>query len=89
MIKQVKITVNDANDKERRFLQILSAVPNQKQHIIDCVLRCSEDADQAATKQDIKDAVEELKRFLGPSGYQEPQPENEEKKKKGKRLCDW
>lgn len=89
MIKQVKITVNDANDRERQFLRILSAVPNQKQHIIDCVLRCSGGTDQAATKQDIKDAVEELKRFFGSPGYQEPQPENEEKKKKGKKLCDW
>lgn len=92
MIKQVKITVNDANDRERQFLQILSGVPNQKQYIIDCVLRCSGQSDQAATKQDIQDAVEELKHFLGSTGQQDPvkqQPENEEKKKKGKKLCDW
>lgn len=92
MIKQVKITVNDANDRERQFLQILSGVPNQKQYIIDCVLRCSVEADHAATKQDIRDAVEELKRFLCSTGQQDlskKQQENEEKKKKGKRLCDW
>lgn len=92
MIKQVKITANDANEKDRRFLQILSGVPNQKQYIIDCVLRCSDETEQAATKQDIQDAVEELKHFLSSTGQQdsaEKQPENEEKKKKGKKLCDW
>lgn len=97
MIKQVKITANDANEKDRLFLKLISNVPNQKQYIMDCVIRCNtENMDRAATQKDVRDAVEELKKFFTSFGQpisdrmlNEELKQAEKPRKKAKKLCDW